>query len=103
MFHQTEWFTLKHFLTQTMQPCKSGIYNLNGSRYFRPDRSNKEIFFNVASIQQYQTSLDWESMRHFLCLDPDKVAVEDDGMVATADGDQIRRTLPDFRNPSQPW
>ena len=86
-----------------MQPCKSGIYNLNGSRYFRPDRSNKEIFFNGASIQQYQTSLDWESMRHFLCLDPDKVAVEDDGMVATADGDQIRRTLPDFRNPSQPW
>ena len=42
-------------------------------------------------------------MRHFLCLDPDKVAVEDDGMVATADGDKIRQTLPDFRNPSQPW
>ena len=86
-----------------MQPCKSGVYELNGSRYFWPDRSNKDFFFSGASIQQYQTSLDWESMRHFLCLDPDKVAVEDDGMVATADGDQIRQTLPDFRNPSQPW
>ena len=30
------------------------------------------------------------SMRHFLCSDPDKVAVEDDGLVATADGNEIR-------------
>ena len=37
----------EHFLTQTMHLCKSGVYNLNGSRYFWQDRLNKEIFFNA--------------------------------------------------------
>ena len=39
-------------------------------------------------------------MRHFLFLDRDKVAVEDDELVATADGSQIRSS--DFGNPSVP-